>query len=81
MSDRQKIPPYITALNIVMIVILLAICGLIFALTMASKELGWSLPTADNSTSVSQSAGTQEESDASDTADPQPVTVQASSAE
>lgn len=81
MSDRQKIPPYITALNIVMIVILLAICGLIFALTMASKELGWNLPTADDSTSVSQSAGTQEESAASDTADPQPVTVQASSAE
>lgn len=58
MSDRQKLPPYIVTLNIIMIVLLLAICGLIFALTISSKDLGWDVPTPDsNSASVTQSAG------------------------
>lgn len=80
MAGRQKLPPYIVALNIIMIVILLAICGLIFALTMFAKDLGWSVPTPDdNSTPVSSvsevsSAGTQESGSAE-------ITVQASSAE
>lgn len=52
MSDRPKLPPYIKVLNIIMIVIILAICGLAFALTWTSKDLGWALPTAsDNSVS------------------------------
>ncbi len=54
MSDRPKLPPYIKVLNIIMIVIILAICGLAFALTWTSKDLGWALPTAsDNSASES----------------------------
>lgn len=58
MSDRQKLPPYIVTLNIIMIVLLLAICGLIFALTMSSKDLGWDIPTPDSgSASVSQTTG------------------------
>lgn len=58
MSDRQKLPRYIVVLNIAMIVILLAICALIFALTLSSKELGWALPTADSqSSAVSQTVG------------------------
>ncbi len=76
MSDRQKLPPYIVALNIIMIVILLAICGLIFALTLSSKDLGWSLPTADgDSEAISLSASDEA---AQTTAE---VTVQTDTAE
>ncbi len=49
MSERQKLPRYIVVLNIIMIAILLAICGLIFALALNSKDLGWSVPSADDS--------------------------------
>lgn len=57
MSDRPKLPPYIKVLNIIMIVIILAICGLAFALTWTSKDLGWALPTAsDNASSETGSA-------------------------
>ena len=59
MSDRPKLPKYIVVLNIIMIVIILAICGLVFALTWSSKDLGWSVPTAsENSVSAVQTAET-----------------------
>lgn len=55
MSDRPKLPKYIVVLNIIMIVIILAICGLVFALTWSSKDLGWTVPTSqDNSVSAAQ---------------------------
>ena len=57
MSDRPKLPPYIKVLNIIMIVIILAICGLAFALTWTSKDLGWALPTASDVVSADSSAG------------------------
>ena len=38
MSDRPKMPKYIVVLNIIMIVIILVICGLVFALTWSSKD-------------------------------------------
>ena len=57
MSDRPKLPPYIKVLNIIMIVIILAICGLAFALTWTSKDLGWALPTASDGVSADSSAG------------------------
>lgn len=76
---RQKLPPYITALNIIMIVIFLAICGLIFALTMSAKDLGWSVPTPDDN---SAPASVSEVSDAgSPESGSAEVTVQASSAD
>ncbi|MGN1341288.1 MAG: hypothetical protein ACI4WS_13425 [Oscillospiraceae bacterium] len=57
MSDKPKLPKYIVVLNIIMIVIILAICGLAFALTWSSKDLGWTVPTApDNSASAVQTA-------------------------
>ncbi len=65
MSERKKLPGYIVGLNIAMIVILLAICALIFALSMSAKELGWGLPTAD---SQSASASQINEETPSDTA-------------
>lgn len=57
MSDRPKLPPYIKVLNIIMIVIILAICGLAFALTWTSKDLGWELPTASDVVSADGSSG------------------------
>lgn len=76
MSERQKLPRYIVVLNIIMIVLLLAICALVFALTMSSKDLGWELPTAgDQSASASQSAGEAPSDSLSE------ITAQASSAE
>lgn len=76
---RQKLPPYIITLNIIMIVIFLAICGLIFALTMYAKDLGWSVPAPDDNSapaSVSEvSAADAQDSSAAG------ITVQASSAE
>ena len=57
MSDRPKMPKYIVVLNIIMIVIILVICGLVFALTWSSKNLGWTVPTAqDSSVSSVQTA-------------------------
>lgn len=52
MSDRPKLPPYIKVINIIMIVIILAICGLAFALTWTSKDLGWALPTTSDGASA-----------------------------
>lgn len=64
MSDRPKLPKYIVVLNIIMIVIILAICGLIFALTWSAKDLGWSVPTAPDSGAASvqtvETSGTAE---------------------
>lgn len=76
MSERQKLPPYIKALNIIMIVILLAICALIFALTMQAKDLGWDIPSASGNSQVSSQA--VQTAETSDTADSSSVTVQAS---
>lgn len=61
MSEKPKLPPYIKALNIAMIIVLLAICGLVAALTWKSKDLGWSLPSADSETSYSSSLTSSEE--------------------
>ena len=80
MSERQKLPKYIVVLNVIMIVLLLAICGLIFALTMSAKDLGWDLPTPDG-TGASESAaaaGSGSDEAAAGTAE---VVVQAPSAE
>lgn len=64
MSERQKLPRYIVVLNIVMVVILLAICGLIFALAINSKDLGWSVPSASASDSSEVSSQSEPESGA-----------------
>lgn len=71
MSDRPKLPRSIVVLNIIMIVIILAICVLAALLFVQSKDLGWSLPTPD-SPAVSGSSGAESSSE-SDI-----VTVQAS---
>ena len=64
MSDRPKLPKYIVVLNIIMIVIILAICGLVVALTWSAKDLGWTVPTAPDSSSASvqtvETSGTAE---------------------
>lgn len=73
MSDRPKLPRSIVVLNIIMIVVLLAICALAALLFMQSKDLGWSLPTPESSSAVSAAADTDGESGT--------VTVQAGSAE
>lgn len=80
MSDRQKLPPYIVALNIVMIVIFLGICGLVFALTMSAKDLGWELPTPDDSSAALSESITQNGESAQGEVSSE-ITVQASSAE
>lgn len=49
MSERQRLPRYIVVLNIIMVIIILAICGLAFALTWTSKDLGWTVPTTSGS--------------------------------
>lgn len=64
MSERQKLPRYIVVLNIVMVVILLAICGLIFALAINSKDLGWSVPSASESAASEVSSQSAPESGA-----------------
>lgn len=53
MSDRPKLPRHIVVLNIIMIVIILVICALVFALTWSAKDLGWTVPTASDSSSAS----------------------------
>ena len=45
MADRPKLPKSIVVLNIIMAVVLLAICALAVALFVQAKDLGWSLPT------------------------------------
>ena len=49
MADRPKLPKSIVVLNIIMAVVLLAICALAVALFVQAKGLGWSLPTPDSS--------------------------------
>ena len=49
MADRPKLPKSIVVLNIIMAVVLLAICALAVALFVQAKDLGWSLPTPDSS--------------------------------
>ena len=44
MADRPKLPKSIVVLNIIMAVVLLAICALAVALFVQAKDLGWSLP-------------------------------------
>ena len=46
MADRPKLPKSIVVLNIIMAVVLLAICALAVALFVQAKGLGWSLRTA-----------------------------------
>ena len=48
MADRPKLPKSIVVLNIIMAVVLLAICALAVALFVQAKDLGWSLPTPDS---------------------------------
>lgn len=72
MSDRPKLPKSIVVLNIIMIVIILAICALAVLLFVQSKDLGWSLPTPDSTSSVSESSG------ADSSSGPDTVTVQVS---
>ncbi len=48
MSDRPKLPKSIVVLNIIMLVIILAVCALVVALTIQSQKLGWSLPLPDS---------------------------------
>lgn len=85
MSDRPKLPKSIVVLNIIMIVIILAICALAVALFVQSKDLGWSLPTAESSSVVSEvssGSGNSEGSAGADTAEESgTLTVQAKSAE
>ena len=59
MSDRPKLPKHIVVLNIIMIVIILAICGLVFALTWSSKDLGWTVPTVQDSSASAVQSGEQ----------------------
>ncbi len=80
MSERQKLPKYIVVLNIIMIVLLLAICGLIFTLAMSAKNLGWDLPTPDGA-GVSESAAAGTGSGSAEADGSAEITVQAPSAE
>ncbi len=86
MADRPKLPKSIVVLNIIMAVVLLAICALAVALFVQAKDLGWSLPTPDSSP-VSSAASNADASGAagSDTAeasrDDGAITVQAQTAE
>lgn len=61
MSERQRLPRYIVVLNIIMVIIILAICGLAFALTWTSKDIGWTVPSAPgNSVSEAQTGETSD---------------------
>ncbi len=61
MSERQRLPRYIVVLNIIMVIIILAICGLAFALTWTSKDIGWTVPsTPGNSVSAAQTGETSD---------------------
>lgn len=78
MADRPKLPKSIVVLNIIMAVVLLAICALAVALFVQAKDLGWSLPTPDSSpvSSAASNADTAETS-----RDDGAITVQAHTAE
>ena len=78
MADRPKLPKSIVVLNIIMAVVLLAICALAVALFVQAKGLGWSLPTPDSSP-VSSAASNADAAEASH--DDGAITVQAQTAE
>lgn len=78
MADRPKLPKSIVVLNIIMAVVLLAICALAVALFVQAKDLGWSLPTPDSSP-VSSAASNTDTAEAS--RDDGAITVQAQTAE
>lgn len=78
MADRPKLPKSIVVLNIIMAVVLLAICALAVALFVQAKDLGWSLPTPDSSP-VSSAASNADTAEAS--RDDGAITVQAHTAE
>ena len=78
MADRPKLPKSIVVLNIIMAVVLLAICALAVALFVQAKDLGWSLPTPDSSP-VSSAASNADTAEAS--RDDGAITVQAQTAE
>ena len=78
MADRPKLPKSIVVLNIIMAVVLLAICALAVALFVQAKDLGWSLPTPDSSP-VSADAAGPDTAEAS--RDDGTITVQAQTAE
>ena len=78
MADRPKLPKSIVVLNIIMAVVLLAICALAVALFVQAKDLGWSLPTPDSSP-VSSAASNADAAEAS--RDDGTITVQAQTAE
>ena len=83
MADRPKLPKSIVVLNIIMAVVLLAICALAVALFVQAKDLGWSLHTPDSSP-VSSAASTADAagSDTAETSrDDGAITVQAHTAE
>lgn len=67
MADRPKLPKSIVVLNIIMAVVLLAICALAVALFVQAKDLGWSLPTPDSS--PVSSAASNADATGSDTAE------------
>ena len=81
MADRPKLPKSIVVLNIIMAVVLLAICALAVALFVQAKGLGWSLPTPDSSP-VSSAASNAAGSDTAEAShDDGAITVQAQTAE
>lgn len=83
MADRPKLPKSIVVLNIIMAVVLLAICALAVALFVQAKDLGWSLPAPDSS--PVSSAASNADAAGADTAeasrDDGAITVQAQTAE
>lgn len=88
MADRPKLPKSIVVLNIIMAVVLLAICALAVALFVQAKDLGWSLPTPDSSpvsSAASNADAAGSDTAGSDTAetsrDDGAITVQAHTAE
>jgi len=81
MADRPKLPKSIVVLNIIMAVVLLAICALAVAL-FAQADLGWSLPTPDSSPVSSAASNADAGSDTAEASrDDGAITVQAQTAE
>lgn len=82
MADRPKLPKSIVVLNIIMAVVLLAICALAVALFVQAKDLGWSLPTPDSSPVSSAASNADADSDTAEAShDDGAITVQAQTAE
>lgn len=82
MADRPKLPKSIVVLNIIMAVVLLAICALAVALFAQAKDLGWSLPTPDSSPVSSAASNADAGSYTAEASrDDGAITVQAQTAE